>query len=584
MAQDCELSYPENKKSKKSGETHRVVKPDSSAKSSAPLVPMDAIFTPGVRPQIEPQFCVPPVDENTPLVATTRGTIFDLVPHVPAQVIRDAVVRVVRAFPELSVYHLPTAVNSVEKLHPILVGATLAHAGFFNPYRDADNCSSNDQWLGVSCYQVTHHVYEKLTMDAIFKDHHFLLEPNLDIACAALILCVVKWGKNEYYASWMLHSCATRIIQSLNFDESFLARCKVYPLLKIMKTRAYWCAFALDKIICSGPNKCFLVVSNEDVPLPIGDEDFSFLTLRVGNEGHFPPKQEEKLTIRNFLEQAHLNPIIPRKCIFATFCFLWSIWGKINQRNMMPDRKNYVLECPWDPSTEIYKIRQQLLDFRKIYPKDWKWDKSKYLKHETPAIRDNLVLIMNCVYHLSIIFINRDFLPFLPYDIDRPVGPLGAQSPPSSDSDYWIQSARRCFRSTRILSEILDTLMTEEKARPPRTEPKSSIMVTPFYSFVAFTCCILACYGSHFYWMDPDSEKYNDDFRNPGRLRNCYHTSLDLLKAKEGETEISKKWLAVVLKLDEINKYVAQNRCTAKANDWGKKCFKNIGRSLNEPS
>ncbi|CUS20807.1 LAQU0S01e15082g1_1 [Lachancea quebecensis] len=586
VAQDCRLTFPENKKSRRPEAGFRVSKNEHAREASASLVPMDAIFTAGVRPQIEPHLCVPPVDGNT-LPAWARGSIFDVVPLIPARVVREAVLRVVRSFPELNVFHLPTVLDSAEKLHPLLAGAAVALTSVFDPCRDAGSGSDSDasasQWLGVGSYQVVNKVCERLTLEAIFAKCHFLVEPSLDVACALLVLSVVKWGHSEYYAAWMLHGCATRMIQSMDSEESFLLKVKIYPLLRKMQTRAFWCAFVLDKIICAGQRKTFMLPDNPDMLLPVGDYEFSLATLDAAPEMDLGVKFDQKVTLCSFLGQCRQNTAMLKKSPYAVFVYLWAIWGGVSKRVTRPDRDSAEFECPWNPESDVYKLNSMLEGIWALVPKEWKWSREKYLEEKPAIIKDNLMVTMNCVYYASTALINREYMPFLPHDIDKPVGPTDLKDPPPFHENYWTESARKCFKSVRALSCILKTLLEEELGRSPGGKSKNAVLVTPYHSFIAFTCGLLANYGANFYWMDPDAEKYNDNPSNPDRLENCYNVAIGLLKTKEKDFAAAKNWLAVVLKMDEINRYVAQNRNSPKVSEWSKKCSKDLAPSLSGP-
>ncbi|SCU84537.1 LANO_0C01640g1_1 [Lachancea nothofagi CBS 11611] len=580
---ECELSFPEYKKPEKSYEQSKnefkVSKPNLTNEIPVPLA-----FTTEVRPSMK-TLCEPiHIAQPETQAALSSSTIFDIVPLIPAYVIRDAILRMCGSFPELTFFHLPTALERPDSLHPVLVGAILSHTSFFDPYKDSNGRLSSDQWLGVSCYQVTHCVYENLTLQTVFNNYQFLLEPSIDVARALLILCVVKWGHNEYYAAWMLHGCGARMVQSLNFDESFNSRSKQYPLLRKIKARAYWCAFVLDKIICTGQNKCFALSEFSDIPLPVDDNEFSFPAFDYRQQEKLKYKVGFNLTLNNFLEQCRDNPDLVRELPFTVYVYLWSLWGKLNRRTMRPDRESLELECPWDSTTEAYKFLREIDELWSLLPNEWKWSKDKYLRYDPPIVRDNLMITMNCLYHISIAFFNREFLPFLPYDVERPVGPPDTNFPSRPNNDYWIESARSCFRSARDLSLLLGTLLKEETDRPVGAPFRNSVLVSPFYSFVAFTCGVVTTYGANFHWMDPDNALYKEDSDNPANLRNCYNVTVKILKAKEDDFMATKNWLGAVLKIDEINRFVAQNREKAKHLDGDRKRSKDLKRSLIEPN
>lgn len=578
------MSFPEVKSRKKFGESDgRVSKAQVPKRETSPVPPMDAIFTAGIRPALDPKTRIQSLKNNVHVSA--QESIHDLVPLVPSEIVRRAVIRTVKAFPELNFFHLPTVLQSVGKLHPLLVGAVLAHAAFFDPISELNDGDRHDKWLGAESFLVTNYIYEKLTLEAIFNDYTFLLRPDLDIARALLLLSVVKWGHSEYYASWMLHGCAVRMVQSLDFDEAFNSRARQSIVLEKMKERTFWCAFALDRIISTGQNRIFVITQFKDIPFPTADHDFSMLTVGQPNDNNIiedVEKMGHKFTPNSFLDTCEKYPQLIRECPFTAFLMQYAIWGEINNRFMKGNKELARSERPWDPDSGLYKIARNLEKFWAVIPNDWKWTTESFETSNLIFKKDTMLLVINCLYYLSIMLMHREFLPFLPYDIEKPMGPSDSQrltSPPSED--YWVESARTYFQATRNLGSLLDAMLYDAQKSPPKKELLNAALVTPFYSFAAFACAIAASYGWNYYWMDPDHEKYSNNINNPRCLQKCYSRMVELLKAKEDSCSVTKNWLSISIKFQEINKFVAENRERAKQLDWGKPNLKDLKHSLD---
>ncbi|SCU96279.1 LAMI_0F05974g1_1 [Lachancea mirantina] len=591
---DCQLSYPEVKSRKRNADEAGTGDGDSgdmggqssdtTGSKLSPVAPMDAIFTPGIRPDLQPQLRLQSFNNNVHIAAIK--SIYDMVPMIPLEVVREGVLRVVSVFPELNFFYLPTALNNTNKIHPILVGALLAHAALFNPFTDTAHHSSRDHWLGSRSFIVTNCIYEKLTLEAIFNNFTFLIRPDLDIVRAMLLMSVVKWGHNEYYASWMLHGNAVRMLQSLDFDASFISKARQHKLLTTMKARTYWCAFALDRIISTGKGKCYVIEDYKNIPLPRNDEEFCLLTMSGLDAPVYRDKDgmnsETSLTDNNFIEKYYENPQLIKERPFAAFIVMYLIWGDINRRIMKPSCGGGPLECPWDSNSKTFQILKKLDDFWTIFPSDWKWSRQWFINDNPLLRKDNLLLTINSMYHLSLLFLHREYLPSFPYDVDTFASPPeSCEFPPAPTPDYWEQSARKCFEATRNLSSLLGAMLEDEINKPSGSESRNPILSTPFYSFVAFACGTASCYGMNFYWMDPDHDKY-DSSNDPRALSRCYSTVVQVLQAREGMCSVTRSWLAVVLKMQEINSYASKNRERFKQMGWDREGSQNLKETLHQ--
>ncbi|AET39839.1 Zn(II)2Cys6 transcription factor Ecym_5044 [Eremothecium cymbalariae DBVPG len=515
-------------------------------------------------------------------------TIYDLARSIPHEVVLSAIERVWENFPELRFFNMDNIFEEISSMNPVLIGAIMAQASFYCPCTSVSspNKSLEYQWLGADAFNVKNLVYEKLAMDAIFNRGLLLAKPDIEIVKALLLLCTNKWGHNEYYMSWMVHGCAARMIQVLFFDESFLQKCRGSPALQETKMKTYWSAFLLDRVICTGENRSFVIQDYQSHPLPSENINIdSNLTnnLPMNEDLDFSRKKQngQYLTLRNFNSYFSKYPATITSKRQAFLIKIYSIWGDLN-RYLIGGAYDAGQNCkPWDSSTIIGQLWQELNDWRTVLPQEWLWSKEKYMDNNSPLRKDTIFPMMNCLYLLSIIFITREFLPFLPHSVDKPDGSKFG-TPPSED--YWEENARRCFQATRELCQILSALFDDALVAPSDLKIPNPVLNSPFYSFTAFICIIQCNYGIYFPWMDPDNHIYETDVSNPQSLVYGSNKVFRLLCLKQEVFPLIKNWVTMVIKTQELYRFVSNNRERAKNMNWASSDMKDIKEALRPVS
>lgn len=94
----------------------------------------------------------------------------------------------------------------------------------------------------------------------------------------------------------------------------------------------------------------------------------------------------------------------------------------------------------------------------------------------------------------SLIFLNREYLPFLPTTCDRPSGPIDPPLlPPDAPVGWWDARATELFASAGSITTIMEDL-----------DNAGASLHTPFPSFCVFSAVTMNMYRSAFPWMSPD--------------------------------------------------------------------------------
>ncbi|AMD21066.1 HEL215Wp [Eremothecium sinecaudum] len=493
----------------------------------------------------------------------------DLTAAIPVAVVKYAIEWTVASFPELRFFYMRNVEDQIPQMNPVLVGALMTHAAFYNPVSsNSRSLVDGYQWLGPESFNVKNSIYEKLVIEAIFSSGTFLLNPDIEVANALLLLSSVKWGHNDYYTSWMLHGCATRMSQALFFDEPFVRKCKNSTILNEMRLRTYWCGFLLDRIICTGEGRSFAIQDYPTIPLPKNDSDLAAEYNATGRNREIASDKisENTLTIQDFYGSLKKLPSsFLSKNEQIMFIKMYDIWGHLNEYLTSNNGVSNKALKVWDPETELGKIRTDLQNWRAVLPEEWVWSAEKYRNVNSSLRTDIEPIMMNCLYMLSMIFLTRAFLPFLPHSVDKPEG-SGYGTPPTED--YWVENARTCFKVTRDLSALISVLLDEAVQKSMSSDIKFPVFATPFFSFVAFICAVQCSYGANFPWMDPDHNYYEKDSNSSQSLVYCSKKMLELLEHRVTSHPVTKTWLMMVIKTQELYRFVSNNKERAKKLNW----------------
>lgn len=499
--------------------------------------------------------------------------IQDLAPAIPARVVLYAIECITLLFPEYRFFYMPTIKEQIPRMNPIIIGAIMAQASFYLPLNTKSSVLGLEgyRWLGVDSYNVRNSVYERLTTDAIFNTGILLSKPDIEIVGAMLLLSITKWGHSDYYTSWMIHGCAARMAQALFFDEHFTDKAEESAQQQEMILRAFWCAFLLDRIIYTGEHRTLVIHNHCHIQLPLGDNEIS--VKRVNKS-----KDEPKFTLNRFYEVFKTLPkLVKIGRDLAMLIKIYSIWGQLNDFLMNKNDTSNKDSRPWDKTTEIGKILHDLNEWKTCIPEELEWSVNKYMCSDSIFRKNTIYLMLNSLYLLSEIFITRDYLPFLPHSVNKP---SDVNLPTPEDENYWEENARRCFNSTRKLSEIVSTLLDDSLQKSAVLNIQNPVLITPFYSFVAFICAVQCSYGINFPWMDPDHHIYEVNQELPQSLVYCCKKMISLLKLKTYSYPVTKNWFSILMKTQVLYEFVSKNREYVVSLNWNTENFKNIKEGL----
>ncbi|KAF2022720.1 hypothetical protein EK21DRAFT_119458 [Setomelanomma holmii] len=107
-------------------------------------------------------------------------------------------------------------------------------------------------------------------------------------------------------------------------------------------------------------------------------------------------------------------------------------------------------------------------------------------------------LLIHAVHTLCTIALYREYLPFLPFSVKRPLGPLDEprideKKFPLPHPDLWVQQARHCFCVARDFADLFKACRAA-----------NSLAERPFAGFTYYIVSWCALYCHFFPRMDPD--------------------------------------------------------------------------------
>ncbi|CUM63845.1 uncharacterized protein PRCAT00001430001 [Priceomyces carsonii] len=485
--------------------------------------------------------------------------------QAPFSVTVSALEALHRLFPEFMFIH-PTSLIYEEYLDPCLRNSIMAVICFFAPH-------SLETWIDPSSEMVKEDYCYNYAIQNLIRPQLMLRDPTIEKVQCLLMLSLYDWSRCRYYSSWMLHGMASRILQEFShvvkcpisaIDSSSENQANKTSLLYREKlVRTYWSCFMLDRVLASGRNRCSAFVHQEfeRIMLPCDDTDFIYMTEFAVESVHL-----NIITLGNYLQIKGL-PSQNRSPSYLVRIF--ELWGDISDFILQGGRTKFLIP-PWEPSSFFAQSKAKLKEWYHCLPTRWRWS-SDNLKAHRAFNTDVSFIMINSIFNLCLIYIHREYTPFLPHSNDYPVGPTEEPLLPLPPSkDFWITSAIELFSSTRTLSSILIEASEYDQARNVTT------IVSPILLFCVFSACATAIYGSTFHWMDPQ----HDSYLGINSLTTSAVKLLECLKSMQDTLDITSYWYSIARQLVDLYTLVADDRKRASELKLGKFTFRELEDSI----
>ncbi|KAE8165177.1 hypothetical protein BDV40DRAFT_286407 [Aspergillus tamarii] len=405
------------------------------------------------------------------------------------KLLKDAFYVFVHHFPEFGVFHQPTFCILLEKrsIPTLLLCGILALSSRFMP-----ELASLHGSPGKASEHFANYVRQNIM-------GHTMTAMDIRTVQTLLMLSLYDWGNGDGSRAWVYNGMATRIVHGVyaQVKESAKMDMSSFKSSQLEEAcRTVWACFLLDSMI--GCGKCQasnFSMSISNIPLPLGEDDFAF-----GNSQSSRPTFIEAWDFETNDYHPQSSSLSEKMGYDRTFALIvqgFHIWQTISswvstggRRRESPSSR----EPPWR-SCSFWSRSMAAL-------KDWRASQSPQLIYSASNINLQVYIsrsegerfvITNLLYHLNLILLHREYIPFVPQLISRPQGPI---QPPllmeEAPLGWWDQSAQELFAAASDIIQIMQEL-----------NKGGTQFQTPFTCFCVFSAASTLLYANAWPYMAP---------------------------------------------------------------------------------
>ncbi|TVY52771.1 putative transcriptional regulatory protein, partial [Lachnellula cervina] len=307
--------------------------------------------------------------------------------------------------------------------------------------------------------------------------------PSITVVQTLLTIAMYDWGNGNGYGAWMYGGIATRMMQSIQVlkrDRNYSER------ERETQNRTFWACFVMDRLIFCGKSQTLLLpMERMTIHLPVGDLDFTFgesSNIRYTNLDI--AKDPIGLELHNTIDHQY-SVLVRGSDICAKVLEFISSGGRRQPEMSEPDK------CPWRTTSPWNFIYENLEKWRSLQCRRLQYPLSPVATHVSLGNGESFAYI-NLLYYVCILFLNREYIPFLPSSTSKPQGPI---DPPllkaTSPDNWWSERAADLFHAAKCITTILDELNEVD-----------SPLITPFAGFCAFSAATMNLYVAAFPQMN----------------------------------------------------------------------------------
>ncbi|KAH7011282.1 hypothetical protein EDB80DRAFT_711495 [Ilyonectria destructans] len=346
-----------------------------------------------------------------------------------------------------------------------------------------------------------------------------LSSPSLYLVQAFLILSLCNWGEGDGFNAWMHAGIASRMAQGiLGTKISDISRASMSELEK----RTLWSCFAVDKLLsCGKRRQSMFDLESMNRLFPSNDADFAF-GERNAPQGLVPAQ----------VSSPHSTGLGPSHSFLLVIKGV-HIWSKIHSWTAEGGRRQPGMaeadQCPWVESSQWSCMMRELLEWRNSQNVRLKYPETKVSSHAHMKQAEKFGYL-NLIYYVSMLFLRREYIPFLPVGETKPRGPIEAPLLKATGSDlFWENNLKELSYAAAQISHLLRDLRRA-----------NSSLHTPFAGVCAFSSALRALYAASFpayFGYDQDqakeveiqAEESMKDLRETGRLWKIADDWIDVL-------------------------------------------------------
>ncbi|KAH7417555.1 putative fungal-specific transcription factor [Cadophora sp. MPI-SDFR-AT-0126] len=365
-------------------------------------------------------------------------------------------------FPEFAFFHLPTFVNNWKDGDSswVLIAAMFALCCRFLPASSKPKLLSEDQLA----------LYARIGLQSVLID-----PPSLHMVQALLVMAMYEWGSGNDHNAWMNSGTATRMMQSLDTTRP---QSSTQDSADEIYKRTFWACVVMDRFIfCGKSQPLALPLDSMKIDMPIGEDEFAFDVSGNINRSY---SSCEPFTFNEY---------------YTVLVKGFDIWSQILELIISGGRRKPDMSkaenCPWVTGSPWKTLIDRVAEWRSQQSDRLKFPTTRVAIHVSLG-RGEKFAYLNLLYYVCILFLNREYIPFLPIQISEPVGPI---DPPllegTAPPGRWHDRAKDLFDAANYITLIHQQL-----------ELLNSPLYTPFAAFCSFCAGSMNGYVTSFPHMN----------------------------------------------------------------------------------
>ncbi|KAH7414566.1 hypothetical protein DE146DRAFT_39401 [Phaeosphaeria sp. MPI-PUGE-AT-0046c] len=352
-----------------------------------------------------------------------------------------------------------------------------------------------------------------------------LRSPGPKTVQTLLVLSIFEWGMGNWREAWVISGMAIRTMQTLLRPESSTAP---HSLDRQILNRTVWSCFVMDRLVISGvPQPPTLAYDKLHICWPSSEEDFIFGT--PANKFYLAGAGDGLLDHMSG-DMAHYFDTLVRGFDIWARILGWITGGGRRRPGMnLPANHPWVATSPW-------KLLYEELRTWRAHQEQRSWYPGASVNNHAALGRAEPFGYLNLIYYVSLLFLDREYLPFLPILCHEPCGPIDppllTSEPPSG---WWVERTQELFKSSAMISGIMSDL-----------DHAGVFLLTPFPGFCLFSAATTNMYASAFPWMNStrDTVEFTiiesdtrllGEFRRIWRIGECWWSTMQRCKALYAE-------------------------------------------------
>ncbi|KAK7220057.1 hypothetical protein V2G26_008060 [Clonostachys chloroleuca] len=284
----------------------------------------------------------------------------------------------------------------------------------------------------------------------------------------------------------MYSGAATRMMQSLRVMVQVTSLAAVD---KEIHNRTLWACFIMDRLVHCGKTQPFaLSAYSMDTHWPTSEDDFAF----GESSGHAALTNEERGPLENMEgDMNHYYGILVRGFDIWARILSWVVSGGRRLPGMsLPENH------PWVAGSRWKLLYDELMAWRDRQEKRLRYPEASVEGHSALGTAERFAYL-NLIYYVSLLFLGREYLRFIPTPDSEPNGPVDPPLLPlPAPPGWWQDRADEIFTSAAHIASLLRKL---EEANEP--------LYTPFPGFCAFSAATMNLYVSSFPKMNLDRHR-----------------------------------------------------------------------------